>query len=403
MDMPSKKPDHVPDELVFPFNIYTDQRLEGDLHKALKALHRDLPDVFWTPDNGGHWVATRYDLQNEICVDYEHFSARGNHVPYDPAGMVMIPLNLDPPAHNYYRQILMRYFGAPAVKKLDLRVKEWAERLVDNVADRGECDFMEEVASLFPVSIFMEMMGLPLDRLHEYRAIVVEYFGPCTPERYKELQAKITASMMEVVELRKIEPKDDMISGLLVDEIKGRKMTIEEIDACTNLLFQAGMDTVANFAGFLFRFLGGRPDLQKHIVDHPEDVMDIIEEGFRFLGVVNNGRSLREDRKVGGIDMKKGDIIITMLPLAGMDERKNPNPEEFQIKRKDREHMLFSKGAHLCIGHTLARSEMKHLILEWFKRVPEFKVKAGFEPKFRAGQVMGMDHLPLEWDVKKKA
>ena len=138
-------PSHVPENLVIDFNIYNDQRLAGDLHLALKQMHADLPDIFWTPQNGGHWVVTRYSLIEEICTDHDHFSARGNHVPFDPDGMVMIPLNLDPPEHTVYRNILLKYFGPAAIRKLEPRVQSWAGRLIDNVVDKGECDFMAEV------------------------------------------------------------------------------------------------------------------------------------------------------------------------------------------------------------------------------------------------------------------
>ncbi len=390
-------PSHVPENLVIDFNIYNDQRLAGDLHLALKQMHADLPDIFWTPQNGGHWVVTRYSLIEEICTDHDHFSARGNHVPFDPDGMVMIPLNLDPPEHTVYRNILLKYFGPAAIRKLEPRVQSWAGRLIDNVVDKGECDFMAEVGSLFPVSIFMEMMGLPLDRLHEYRDVVVEYFGEVTPERWVELQQQISQFIKEVLDERKVEPKDDMCSLLQQDELNGRKLTYEELDALTNLLFQAGMDTVANFAGFFFRFLGERPDLQKLLRENPDRVTDFVEEGFRMFGVVNNGRMLTEDREVGGLGLKAGEILITMLPLAGLDDRENPDPLHFDIDRKQRKHLLFSKGAHICIGNTLARLEVKHLLLEWFARIPEFRLKEGYEPKFRAGQVMGIDKLPLEY------
>jgi cytochrome P450 len=395
--MQTSTPEHVPQDLVLRFNIYDDPRLKGDLHQALKRLHRDAPEIFWTPENGGHWVITRGALMEEVLKDHEHFSSRGNHVPYAPDGMVMIPLNLDPPEHTYYRSILMRHFSPPAIKKLEPRVEYWARHLVDRVADAGRCEFMDEVASLFPVSIFMEMMGLPIEHLREYRAIVVEYFGHTTPERWLELQREITRRMREVLDARLIEPRDDMTSKLLRDELDGRKMTMTELEALTNLLFQAGMDTVANFAGFFFRYLGSNPDLQRQIRENPRQIADIVEEGFRLLGVVNNGRMLRQDRTVGGIPMRKDDIIICMLPLAGLDERRNPEPEVFKVNRPGRDHMLFSRGVHLCIGHTLARAEMRVLLAEWFKRIPEYGIAPGYAPTFRAGQVMGLSHLPLEW------
>src|SRR5581483_7262749 len=123
------------------------------------------------------WIVTRYDLMDDVLKDFEHFSARGNGpLPPNPDGMPMIPLNLDPPEHTYYRTLLLKHFSPQAIKKLEPRIQYWAKKLVDDVAEKGHCEFMEEVASLFPVSIFMEMMGLPLERLREYRGIVVEYF-----------------------------------------------------------------------------------------------------------------------------------------------------------------------------------------------------------------------------------
>lgn len=395
------KPEHVPNELVVEFNIYNDARLKGDLHKQLMRMHADLPDIFWTPENGGHWIITRYELMDEVCKDHEHFSARGNYVPFQPEAMPMIPLNLDPPEHTYYRTMLLKHFSQGAIRNLEPRIEYWAKTLIDKVADKGHCEFMDDVGSLFPVSIFMEMMGLPLERLREYRAIVVEYFGDTPRERWLELQREITRQMMEVIHARQDVPRNDMISKLLTDDIGGRRMTIPELDALTNLLFQAGMDTVANFAGFFYRYLGLNPDLQKRIREHPEEITDIVEEGFRLLGVVNNGRMLRQDRVVDGVAMREGEIIICMLPLAGLDERRNPDPQDFKIDRPNREHMLFSKGVHLCIGHTLARAEMRILLQKWFKRIPEFRISEGYTPLFRAGQVMGLSNLPLEWDASK--
>lgn len=394
-------PAYVPENRVFPFDIYRDDRLTGDLHEALQTLHRDAPDIFWTTENGGHWVATRFDTMQKVLMDHDSFSAAGNQAPNIPESMPMIPLNIDPPAHNYYRSILMRHFGPASIKKMEPRVQYWARTLVEAVADKGHCEFMDEVASLFPVSIFMEMMGLPLERLREYRALVVEYFGPCTPERYMELQNEITRQMREILDARQTDPRDDLATKLQIDEIDGRRMTMAELESLTNLLFQAGMDTVANFAGFFFRYLGNRPELQREMRENPDRLMQYIDEGFRMLGVVNNARRARHDLTIDGVEMHEGDIVMCMLPLGGMDDRKNADPQAFRADRRGRDHMLFSKGVHLCIGHTLARAEMKMLMTEWFRQIPEFRIADGYEPHFRAGQVMGIDALPLEWDVAK--
>jgi cytochrome P450 len=395
--MTSRIPSYVPENRVFKLNIYEDERLQGDLHEALTTLHRDAPSIFWTPENGGHWVITRYDLMDEVLRDPQRFSSSGNRSPNVPNAIPQIPINLDPPEHTYYRRILMRHFGTPAINKLVPRIEHWARTLVGDVAGQGHCEFMDEVGSLFPVSIFMEMMGLPLERLREYRALVVEFFGFCTPQRYVELQNEIMGQMREVLLARQLEPRDDMATALQSDDFEGRRMTMGELENLTNLLFQAGMDTVANFAGFFFRYLGTRPELQRLIREQPEQIPQIVEEGFRLFGVVNVGREVRKDLTLAGVEMRAGDIIICMLPLGGLDEARNPEPTSFRIDRADRAHMLFSRGVHMCVGRTLAKVEMQVLLKEWFQRIPEFRIAEGYVPEFRAGQVMGLAHLPLEW------
>ncbi len=393
-------PDHVPSDRIFSFDLYKDPRFKADLHVGLASLRDEAPDLFYTPENGGHWVATRYDLIDEVVKDHDRFSACDQRVPRVGDAMVLIPINLDPPEHTYYRTLLMGHFAPAAIKRLEPRVQYWAHRLVADVASKGACDFVAEVGSLYPVSIFMELMGLPMERLREYRAQVVEYFDDITPDRRKALENLISSEMREVIEQRRVEPRDDLISKLLVAEHDGRRMTQEELERLCNLLFQAGMDTVANFAAFFFRYLAMRPALQRRIREHPEAVADVVEEGFRMLGVVNNGRLVRDDTTLGGVQLRANDMVVCMLSMGGIDDRRNPNPGAFEIERPGREHMLFSKGVHLCIGHTLARAEMRALVAEWFAAIPEFRLADGYVPEFRAGNVMGLSYLPLEWTPK---
>ena len=100
-----------------------------------------------------------------------------------------------------------------------------------------------------------------------------------------------------------------------------------------------------------------------------------------------------------GVGLRKGDMVLCVLPLAGLDERRNSSPEVFDVDRKIRAHMLFSQGVHVCLGHHLARAEMRILLEEWLKSIPEFRVAEGYVPPYRAGQVMGLAKLPLKWSV----
>ena len=389
----------VPANQLFEFDMYADRRFEKGLHEALKSLHEDAPDIFFTPANDGHWMVTRAELLNEVLTDPARFSAKEQRVPRVEDAMVLIPLNLDPPEHTFYRRILTPHFGPNAIAAMRPKIREWAQRLVAAVADKGECDFAEEVGSLFPVSIFMELMGLPLERLREYRALVLEYFENVPADRRIELENIISNELRVVIEARKAEPKDDLISKLLVEAVEERQISMSELEQLCNLLFQAGMDTVANFASFFFLFLARNPDVQRQICEAPDRIPDFVDEGLRMFGVVSNARLVTQDTELGGAQLREGDIVVCALPLAGLDERRNADPLKFDIDRKGRSHMVFSQGNHLCIGHNLARAEMRVLLEEWVKAIPEFRLAEGFEPPFRPGSVFGLGTLSLEWDV----
>jgi cytochrome P450 len=394
-------PSHVPPDRVFSFNIYSgDEWLKGDLHESLKALHSNAPDIFYTPANGGHWVITRFKLIDEVLRDPERFSSKRLRVPLLAEEVTLLPIHLDPPDHAPFRRMLNRHFGPPQIKQMEPKIRDWAHRLIAKVVDEGECDFADSISTVFPVSIFMEFMGLPLDRLQEYRAWVVEYFSDIPDARRLNIEVLIGAEMRKLLDARTAEPRDDLASKLLREELDGgRRLTSVELDQLCTLLFQAGMDTVTNFATFFFHFFGQRPDLQRLCKDNPQRIPDVIEEGFRRFGVVSPARLVAKDTTVGDVEFRKGDMVLCVLPLAGLDERRNSDPETFDADRKGRAHMLFSQGIHLCLGHQLARAEMRILLDEWVKAIPEFRVADGYLPHYRASQVMGLAKLPLKWNV----
>ncbi len=387
---------HAPE---FDFDIYKDARLKADLHGGFKSLHAAAPDIFWTPRNGGHWVVTRYDLISQIMRDSVHFSNAQMNIPKTETPYVMIPLNLDPPDHTPFRAVLVRYFSPKAVGGMGETLRGWANRLIDKVIDNGACDFTDTLGAGFPVSIFMEMMGLPMDRFDEFRGVVVEFFSDITNERRVELQAWMFAEMEALIRDRRAERREDLISRLLDEQVRGRSLTMEELKSICFLLFIAGLDTVANMMTFAFHHLARDPALQSTLAAAPARITDFVEESLRCYAIVNGTRIVKQDVEIAGAGFKVGDMVACSLPLAGMDERKNLNPMHFDIDRQGREHLAFSIGPHVCVGHYLARAEMKIFTEAWLKRVPQMRVASGFVPDFRAGLVMALNHLPIEWDL----
>jgi cytochrome P450 len=394
---PNSLPGNVHPHQVVDFDIYTDDRLLEDTHAGYKEIQRTAPDIFYTPRNGGHWVVTRYDLQSAVLRDSQHFSSHEMTIPKLNSPNVMIPINLDPPDHAPYRNVLIRYFDRKSIAGMESTLVAWANRLIDGVIADGKCDFSETLGAGFPVSVFMEMMGMPLDRFEEFRRIAREYFATTDVARRIQIQDQILAVVGGMIEDRKLKPGDDLLSKLIGEKVHERPLTFEEIRSIGFLLFLAGLDTVANALTFAFRHLALDPALQRRLSAEPGKIPDFVEESLRCYGVSSPPRIVKKEIRLGGADLRVGDMILCPLTLAGVDERKNQNPERFDIDRKDRAHLVFSTGAHMCIGNLLARAEMRVFTHEWLKRIPAFRLAAGSTLKWRPTLHLSLTNLPLEW------
>ena len=390
-------PPHVDPSRVYVFDLFLDARLKDDVHEGLKRLHAEAPDIFYTPLNGGHWMVTRHQMVHDILKDFEHFSNEEMDIPRMGASYKMIPLNLDPPDHAPYRAILMRYFSPKIIQDMDGKLRSWARQHIDRVLAAGHCD-IAAAGTAFPVHVFMEMMGLPSERFEEFRSIVVEYFGLAPVARRNEIRGWIFATMKQYIKERRAASRDDLISKLTQEEINGRKLTLEELQSICFLLFVAGLDTVANAISFSMLHLAEKEDLQERLAADPSLIPNFVEESLRRYSIVNGSRTVKRDFEYGGVLFRAGDMVCLSNPCAGMDERVNPDPMRFDIDRVGRQHTAFSVGPHLCVGHYLARAEMRIFVDEWLKSVPRFRPVPNSKPHHRAGKVMSVKHVEVEWD-----
>jgi cytochrome P450 len=392
-----ERPSHVPADLVFDFDMYADPRIHDDVQQAHAEVLKDAPDVFYTPRNGGHWVVRRYAQMEVLLKDHEHFSTRELHIPRLPDHPVFLPLSLDPPHSAPFRLALMPAFSPKAIRELEPKIREWAVRLIDQVAGAGECDFVEDIASLFPVSVFMEVMGMPLDRLREFRELAVGFFRAYDQEAVDRHRGRILAFFAELIELRRREPGDDLVSRLLAADIGGRGPDPSEMLAMCLLLFIGGMDTVTNVSGFTFRALAADPELQARLSQDPGLIPKFVEESLRCFGVVSPSRLVVRDNALLGPAMRAGDMVLALSSEAGRDPDRNADPRRFDLERKNPAYLTFGTGAHLCIGHILARAEMRVLTEEWLRRIPAFRQAPRDGLPFKIGIVAGLEALPLAW------
>jgi cytochrome P450 len=320
-------------------------------------------------------------------------------IPRVPDPPFFIPLSVDPPANLPYRAALMPKFSPREVAAMEPRMRHWAVKLIEEVADKGSCDFIRDVSSRFPVSVFMELMGLPLERLRDFRVLADAYFNARSNEEIGALSGRIFAIFTELMDLRETDPKDDLITHLLGVRIEGRAITRDEILAMCFVLFLGGMDTVTNVTGFTWRRLAEDPDLQARLAAEPAIIPKFVEEGLRLHGVICTPRLVVKDEDRHGVSFRTGDMVLNILSQGGRDVRINPDADRFDVDRPQISHLTFSTGPHLCLGHILARAEMRILTEEWVKRIPRFHARPDVRHGFRIGTVHAIESLPLEWDV----
>ena len=400
-------PPHVPGHLVFDFDIYADPRINSDVQGSYAAAIADAPDIFWTPANGGHWMVKRMDAIAEVVSDPEHFSVREMQIPRVPNPPFFIPLSLDPPENLPYRRAMAPMFGPVAVKALNPHIQHWADRIVDAVVARGEGDFMADVAKLYPVSVFMELMGMDLSRLQEFRHLAESFFSSQNDAAELErLSGQILGILKQLVDAKRADPDDKLMSHFIQADVSERGgeprfMGEDEILAMSFVLFLGGMDTVTNVTGFAFQQLAQMPELQARLAADPEGLSQAFaDEAVRAFGVINTPRLVVKDKDLLGAPFRAGDMVLNLLPVGSRDDRKFEQPDLLDIDRPRAQHITFSTGPHLCVGHVLGRAEIRILTEAWFRRVKSFELVPGAPRHFRTGTVMALDTLPIRWTRK---
>jgi cytochrome P450 len=405
------KPDHIPESAVYDFDMFLDDSLLTDPHERVRQMLRDLPSVFWTPRNFGHWVAIGHEEVFEAARNTENFS--NEYMPADVIAMIEAmqppgtrrtpqqkPIAMDPPDHGKYRAPLQRAFSPKAIAARTEEVRTLANSLIDAVIDQGHCDFIAAIAEPLPVQIFMRMMGLPIERLAEFRRLVHEFVAPgmTNPMEIFRRQRLIADAMNDVILARKDNPKDDLISLLWSTEIDGKPMDIDLMEDYCNLLFVAGLDTVINGMGYGIRHLANDQATQQALRANPKLIPEALDEVLRRYTFTIPPRRAAKDVVLGGQSIKAGEFIMLYLPAADLDPHVFKSPEIFDLNREQKTHIAFGAGPHRCLGSHLARLELEVLYTEVLQRLPTFRLDADKPVKFRGGNILAIDSLPIRWD-----
>lgn len=399
LSMHADVPPHVSQDRVFDYDLFHDRRLEKDVRLGMMSLFDDAPDIFWTPRNGGHWMATRFADVQRIVTSPKLFSsvdatirsmASGGKIPLPPQDM-------DAPDHMRHRVQLLKFLSPKDLKKQEPNVVRLMNELIDQLDGRHACDFKQEIAVPLPVVTFMTIMQWDVSRLREFVGWVHDIIGTNDPAKRFPAFMALSGYLRGVIDEKMATPGDDPISVLLASEIGGVPLTPERVQEMANLLFTAGLDTVTNAMTFMMKHLAENPEMQRDLRAHPDRIEGAVEELLRRYSFVNTSRRIAEDTEFDGVELRKDEIIVCSLSTASNDDRSVACPENVDLDRGSCPHLAFNTGPHNCVGAPLVRLELRVFLAEWLRRMPDVRLAPDFVPETRGSPVMTLERLPIEW------
>jgi cytochrome P450 len=396
----AERPPHVPAECVVDFDYFNPPGMERgeDVFTALGHLH-DMPDICWTPRNGGHWIATRAEDMRWIRSEPLLFSRKESVVPAGMMKGLMPPTNIDPPYHARFRAVLNPYFTPAAVSRLEASIRETSVELIEDLQPKGGCDFVEEFARIMPVNVFLTLLQLPTDRRGQFLEWGRAYINAPDNESKDRAAATVAQFLTTVLNEREASPGDDLFSAIAAWRRNPRFQSEEEVIGMAMVSFLAGLDTVTGLLNFTALHLATHPEARARLASEPGIVPAAAEEYIRRHGLSNSGRLITADVTRKGVTMMQGDILLVVDALCSLDERAYPDAGEVDFSRDNSLHDTFGNGVHRCVGEHLARLEMRIFLEEWMKRIPDFRLDPELPPVTYSGVVIGVSQLGLIWDV----
>ncbi|MDZ7728925.1 MAG: cytochrome P450 [Dehalococcoidia bacterium] len=425
MSAPSQVPPHL--DLL---NLDLFSREEA--HEAFRELRNSDP-VHWNPGNEefrGFWSLLKYEDIMWVSREPNRFiSSKGiagsglrNPEKYgdtEPTQTSASIITMDPPRHVKMRRLVNKGFTPRAVNRMEPQIRQIANDILDEVADRRSCDFVLEISSQLPLAVICGLMGIdkkdwPLmfDLTNkalgagdpEYQTDVAEdEKGTIQAARKtaRESRYRMGAYFKEALERRRQEPADDLITTLLESEVDGEMLDEEDILAFCFLLIVAGNETTRNAISGGMIALAQNPDQRELMLKDPSVYDTATDEIIRWVSPLHHmARQVTEDTEIRGRTIKAGERVLMWYPSANRDEDIFEDPYTFDVRRDPNEHLAFGIGEHFCLGAGFARKEVKVMFEELFRRFPDMEVDGPAE-RLRSNFINGVKHLPVTFSPER--
>lgn len=382
---------------ILDFDVFAIEPIDSDLHRGWHKWNQ-APDLFYTPLNGGYWVATTAEAIYEIFRDNDRFSNSGISLLRGHEGARFIPGELDPPLHTAFRKVLNPETSPRRVREFEASSRQLCLDLIERIVPDGGCEFHEAISAQMPILNFLHFMNLPQADAEVLLPLANTVARNPDLTEFARALGEIQAYIEERIDEREQTLTDDFIGRLIRADIDGRTITrAESVVTILNVML-GGLDTVTGSMGFFFNFLARNPGHRRQLAQNPSLIPEAIEELLRRHGIFNTGRLVKDDCVFRGTHLRKNDLIMMPGALHNLDERQFPEPLEVRFDRPNRGlHATFGFGIHRCLGSNIARAQLRILLEEWLKLIPEFWIAAGQETEFRSGRANMVTRLPLVW------
>lgn len=349
---------------------------------------RDEDPVHHVPDNGegeDYYVLSRFSHVLSAAIDAATFSsASGLTIDYgdmEKIGLESPIVMMDPPAHTDLRKLAVKRFTPKQVKALDRMVREFVVDRVEHLRAAGSADIVAELLKPLPSFVVAHSLGVPLEdryRFDQWTNATVDANADGELLDAKEVVADLFGYFAALIEKRRAEPRDDMLSALILGRLKtGDEVSMAKLLGMAFTMVTGGNDTVTGLLGGTLEILTRHPDQRAQLLADPGRIPNAIEEFLRLTSPVQGlTRTVTRDVEIEGRKIPKGRKVMLLYGSANRDEREfGADAETCDVTRKIRRHVTFSYGPHHCIGAALARLQGRITVEEVLSRCPDFAVE----------------------------
>jgi cholest-4-en-3-one 26-monooxygenase len=389
----------------------------GVPHEWFAYLRRNAP-VWWQEetDGPGFWCITKYDDCVIVNREHERFSSarRATFIWELPEEAMeqqrLLMLNMDPPLHTRYRRLVNKGFTPRMVAQLEQKIHETADSIIDAVIEKGECDFVTDIAAELPLVVIADLLGVPQEERHNMFNWSNRMIGQEDPEYQiteevaQQAAMELYAYASDLFAKKRVNPHEDLMSVLTSVDIDGEKLSELELELFFLLLTVAGNETTRNLISGAMHAFFQHPDQWQKLVEDRSLLQGAIEEMLRFVTpVMNFRRQTTSPIELRGQKIEEDQKIVFFHTSANRDEDVFADPDTFDITRSPNPHIAFGAGGpHFCLGANLARMEIRVMYQHLLDRMPDIH-QDGEVQRLQSAFINGVKHLPVSFSPASPA